>query len=95
MLKMNIITHVKKCTGPDPLLSSSGEKCVSDMLERTISGAVNSGIIKQTIVKRLFDKHQRNTERVSRPYTIKLMKKLGFIYGTATYKTYNKINVPD
>ena len=88
-------THAKKCTGPDPFLSSSGEKCVSDKLERTISGTVNSGVIKQSVVKRLFDKYQRNIERASRPYTIKLMKKLGFIYGTTTYKTHNKINVPD
>ena len=89
--------HTKKRTGIDPLLSSSGEKYVSDKLERTTSGTVNSGIIKQTVVKRLFDKYQCGPENLTRHCTYKLMKNVVHIKNTShrvsgTLNTHKNVN---
>ena len=51
--------------------------------------------IQQCIIIQLFDKYQCGPENLTRHYTYKLMKKLKFSYGAATYKSYNKINLSD
>lgn len=88
-------THVKQRPGVDPLLSSSGEKAVDSQLARTVSGTLNSGIIAETVKRRLLDKYDIPLETLSRAYTVKLSKQLDYFYGSTQYRTYNKIRVTD
>ena len=60
-----------------------------------MSGTVNTGLISETVKRRLFDKYGVEPETLSKTYAIKISKQLGFFYGQTLYRSFNKINVPD
>ncbi len=54
--------HTKQRTGVEPLLS----------------GTVNTGLINETVKRRLLDKYGVEPDTLSKPYAVKISKQLGF-----------------